>query len=41
MSESSYNPLIAGIEEIRRSWGWFLGLGILFIILGMACITFF
>ncbi len=40
MSESSYNPLIAGIEEIRRSWGWFLALGILFIILGMACITF-
>jgi hypothetical protein len=40
MSEYSYNPLIAGIEEIRRSWGWFLALGILFIILGMACITF-
>ncbi len=40
MSKSGYNPLIAGIEEIRRSWGWFLALGILFIILGMACITF-
>jgi len=40
MSESIYNPLIAGIEEIRRSWGWFLALGILFVILGMACITF-
>ncbi len=40
MSEPIYNPLIAGIEEIRRSWGWFLALGILFIILGMACIAF-
>jgi len=40
MSESIYNPLIAGIEEIRRSWGWFLALGILFVILGMACIAF-
>ncbi len=34
------NPFIAGIEEIRRSWGWFLALGILLIILGMACIAF-
>ena len=34
------NPLMAGIEEIRRSWGWFLALGILLTILGMACIAF-
>ena len=40
MSEPAFNPLIAGIEEIRRSWGWFLALGVLFIILGMACIAF-
>ena len=40
MSEATYNPLIAGVEEIRRSWGWFLALGILLMILGMACITF-
>jgi len=39
MSELT-NPLIAGIEEIRRSWGWFLALGILLTILGMACIAF-
>jgi len=40
MSEPAFNPFIAGIEEIRRSWGWFLALGILLIILGMACIAF-
>ena len=40
MSEPIYNPLIAGIEEIRASWGWFMALGILFIILGVACIAF-
>jgi uncharacterized membrane protein HdeD (DUF308 family) len=40
MSKPTYSPLIAGIEEIRRSWGWFLALGILFVILGMACIAF-
>jgi uncharacterized membrane protein HdeD (DUF308 family) len=34
------NPLMAGIEEIRRSWGWFLALGILLTILGMGCIAF-
>jgi uncharacterized membrane protein HdeD (DUF308 family) len=40
MSELTHNPLIAGIEEIRRSWGWFLALGILLTILGMVCIAF-
>ena len=32
------NPLAAGIEEIRSSWGWFLALGILFILLGTVCV---
>ena len=32
------NPLAAGIEEIRSSWGWFLALGILFILLGAVCV---
>ena len=40
MSETIHNPLIAGIEEIRRSWGWFLALGILLTILGIACVAF-
>jgi len=29
----------AGIEEIRKSWGWFLVLGILLMVLGAACIA--
>jgi len=33
-----YNPLAAGIEQIRHSWGWFLTLGILFILLGAVCV---
>jgi uncharacterized membrane protein HdeD (DUF308 family) len=37
---STFNDLIAaGLEQIRRSWGWFLVLGILLAILGVACIT--
>lgn len=32
------NPLAAGIEEIRSSWGWFLTLGILFVLLGAVCV---
>jgi uncharacterized membrane protein HdeD (DUF308 family) len=40
MSTSTNNPLIAGIEEIRASWGWFLFLGIALIVLGVACIVF-
>lgn len=40
MSEVNYNPLAAGLEEIRSSWGWFLFLGIAFILLGFACIAF-
>src|SRR5208282_14730 len=33
-----FNPLAAGIEEIRSSWGWFLTLGILFMLLGAVCV---
>lgn len=30
--------LAAGVEQIRRSWGWFLVVGILLSILGVTCI---
>ncbi len=40
MSQTDYNPLIAGMDEIRGSWGWFLFLGIALTILGVACIVF-
>jgi uncharacterized membrane protein HdeD (DUF308 family) len=33
------NPLVAGIEEVRSSWGWFLFLGILLMITGTFCIV--
>jgi len=39
-NELSQNPLIAGLEEIRESWGWFLALGILLMIVGAASIVF-
>jgi uncharacterized membrane protein HdeD (DUF308 family) len=29
----------AGIEQVRKSWGWFLVLGILLTILGAACVV--
>ncbi|MGO8814594.1 MAG: HdeD family acid-resistance protein [Terriglobia bacterium] len=32
------NPLAAGVEEIRSSWGWILTLGILFMLLGAVCV---
>jgi uncharacterized membrane protein HdeD (DUF308 family) len=38
-SESVENPFLAGLEEIRSSWGWFLTLGILLMICGAACIV--
>ena len=28
----------AGLEELRKSWGWFLVFGILLMILGAACV---
>lgn len=37
-NELGQNPLLAGMEEIRNSWGWFLGLGILLMLLGAICI---
>jgi uncharacterized membrane protein HdeD (DUF308 family) len=30
--------LVAGVHEMRSSWGWFLALGILLILLGVVCI---
>ena len=38
-NEFAENPFIAGLEEIRKSWGWFLGLGILLMFLGVICIV--
>jgi len=32
------NPLAAGIEEMRSSWGWFLAFGILLTVLGAVCV---
>jgi len=40
MSNLSDNPIFAGIEEIKSSWVWFLSLGVLFVVLGVACISF-
>jgi len=36
-NELGQNPLLAGMEEIGNSWGWFLGLGILLMLLGAIC----
>lgn len=33
------NPLAAGIDEIRSSWGWFLALGIVLMIFGAICVV--
>lgn len=38
-NEFAENPFIAGLEEIRSSWGWSLALGILLMIIGAACIV--
>ena len=32
--------LLEGLEHIRKSWGWFLFLGIVLAVLGAACIVF-
>jgi uncharacterized membrane protein HdeD (DUF308 family) len=40
MSQTIYNPLIAGMDEVRSSWGWFLALGILLTVLGVGCIIY-
>ena len=31
--------LMAGIEQVRKSWGWFLVMGILLMVLGASCIV--
>jgi uncharacterized membrane protein HdeD (DUF308 family) len=38
MSEFVSNPIIGGVNEIRKSWGWFLALGIFFMLSGVICI---
>ncbi len=39
MSTPNYVPHMAGMEEIRRSWGWFLLHGIALITLGIVCVS--
>jgi uncharacterized membrane protein HdeD (DUF308 family) len=39
MSELTYDPPSAGIEKIRKSWGWFLVLGIALAVLGVCCVA--
>ena len=29
----------SGIEEVRKSWGWFLSFGILLTVLGAVCVV--
>jgi len=33
-----YNGFMAGIEEVEKSWGWLLGIGMLLMLLGIACV---
>jgi len=40
MTTFDYDPLFAGMDEIRESWGWFMFLGVALTILGVACVTF-
>jgi len=37
-NQFTYNPFVAGINEIRSSWGWFLTAGIGLLVLGAICI---
>ena len=39
MTRTFDNPLIAGLDEVRNSWRWFLALGILLTVLGVVCIV--
>ena len=32
------NVIMTGIEEVERSWGWFLTLGMLLMVLGIVCV---
>ena len=34
----SFGPLASSIEEVRSSWGWFLTLGVLYVLLGAVCV---
>ena len=34
----SAGPLVSSVAEVRSSWGWFLALGVLFILGGAACV---
>ena len=36
---STDNPFIAGIEDIRSSWGWSVAIGILLMLFGVVCIV--
>ena len=33
------NRLVAGIDEVRSSWGWFLFVGILLMMAGIFCVV--
>jgi len=39
VNQSSDSPSFAGINKVRSSWGWFLGLGILLLLFGAICIV--
>lgn len=39
MSDFISDVLAAGFEKVRKSWGWFLVLGILLAVLGVLCIV--
>jgi uncharacterized membrane protein HdeD (DUF308 family) len=32
-------PLWVGVEELRRGWGWFVGLGLILLLLGLLCLS--
>jgi uncharacterized membrane protein HdeD (DUF308 family) len=40
MSQLTNDPAVAGIEKIRKPWGWFLVLGIALAALGVLCVAF-
>jgi len=35
----SDNPFLAGIEQMQASWGWVLAIGIVLMLIGVACIV--
>lgn len=38
-NQFAYDPFLATAEEIRRSWSWFLTVGILLLVFGAICIV--